>query len=295
MAVSKMHIRSGRVTTEGDALYYEVRGSGTPLLMIPGARGDAWWYAPVADVLMDEFKVITYDRRANSRSTKSEPQNFEVSQQSRDAVAVLQAAGERSAAVFGSSSGAVIALDMAKNQPQAVRLVIAHEPPIVRVHPRAQKLQRLFAGVYCTALRFGTTVALLRFAMGVRTGMPLRQMFRAARERKASRAETDTPHLSSREVSDTFILHELLPVTNYIPDVAKIRENDTPVVLGVGHDNFRRRGWIVESSRILAERLGCGTATFPGHHVSYWDMPEKWAAVLREIIHEKTGQSGDYL
>jgi hypothetical protein len=42
----------------------------------------------------------------------NDPQNFEVSQQSRDAVAVLRAAGETSAFVFGNSSGAVIALDL---------------------------------------------------------------------------------------------------------------------------------------------------------------------------------------
>ena len=76
---------------------------------------------PSRDILSDEYKVITYDRRANARSTINNPQNFEISQQSRDAVAVLRAAGEQSAFVFGNSSGAVIALDMAKTQPQAVR------------------------------------------------------------------------------------------------------------------------------------------------------------------------------
>jgi pimeloyl-ACP methyl ester carboxylesterase len=107
-------VQSGRVTTEGDDLYYEVRGQGQPLLMIPAAGGDGDYYAAVADLLCDEYKVITYDRRANARSTMHEPQNFEISQQSRDAVAVLHAVGETSAFVFGNSSGAVIALDMAK-------------------------------------------------------------------------------------------------------------------------------------------------------------------------------------
>jgi pimeloyl-ACP methyl ester carboxylesterase len=48
----------------------------------------------------------------------NDPQHFEVSQQSRDAVAVLRAAGETSVFVFGNSSGAVIALDMAKTHAQ---------------------------------------------------------------------------------------------------------------------------------------------------------------------------------
>lgn len=32
-------VQSGRVTTEGDDLYYEVRGQGQPLLLIPPPAG----------------------------------------------------------------------------------------------------------------------------------------------------------------------------------------------------------------------------------------------------------------
>jgi hypothetical protein len=101
MITQQVMMQSRRVTTEGDELYYEVRGQGQPLLMIPGGGGDGGSYSAVADILLDEFKVITYDRRANARSTMNDPQNFEISQQSRDAVAVLRAANETSAFVFG--------------------------------------------------------------------------------------------------------------------------------------------------------------------------------------------------
>ena len=67
---------SGRVTSEGDELYYEVRGQGQPILMISAAGGDGEYYTPIAKILADEFKVITYDRRANSRSTINNPQNL---------------------------------------------------------------------------------------------------------------------------------------------------------------------------------------------------------------------------
>jgi hypothetical protein len=29
--------------------------------------------------------------------------------------------------------------------------------------------------------------------------------------------------------------------------------------------------------------------TFPGHHGSYMDMPEEWAATLRSILHKAEG------
>ena len=63
-------MRSGRVTTEGDELYYEVRGEGSPLLLIPGGGGDGGSYSLIADILSDQFKVITYDRRATATLLK---------------------------------------------------------------------------------------------------------------------------------------------------------------------------------------------------------------------------------
>src|SRR5262249_57926060 len=107
MTTKHVELNTGLVTAEGDELYYEVRGQGQPLLMIPGS-GDGGLYTFVADSLCNEYKVITYDRRGNSRSTRNEPQNFEIAQQSRDAVAVIQATGATSAFIFGNSGGAVI-------------------------------------------------------------------------------------------------------------------------------------------------------------------------------------------
>ncbi len=43
MSVKQDIVRSGRMVTEGDELYYEVRGQGQPLLMIPAAR---WSFSP---------------------------------------------------------------------------------------------------------------------------------------------------------------------------------------------------------------------------------------------------------
>jgi hypothetical protein len=42
-----------------DELYYEMRGQGQPLPMIPAAGGDGEYYAATADILSDENKVIT--------------------------------------------------------------------------------------------------------------------------------------------------------------------------------------------------------------------------------------------
>ena len=287
MATRQIVVQSGRVTTEGDNLYYEVRGQGPPLLMIPPAGGDGWQYSFVADILADEYKVITYDRRANARSTMNDPQNFEISQQSRDAVAVLHAAGETSAFVFGNSSGAVIALDMAKTQPQALRAVVVHEAPLPRLLPNARKWQRFFAGVYLTAFRFGPSLAALQFMLGVK--LPLGQLIKATGPSNAHRKESRQPYLSDRIAEEVLVKLELLPVTNYLPDVEQIKHHGVKVYLAVGEWGLKRKAWYVRAAQILAEQLGCELVTFPGHHGSFMDMPDEWAATLRSVLHKAQG------
>jgi pimeloyl-ACP methyl ester carboxylesterase len=280
-------VTTNRVRSEGDDLYFEVRGHGPALLLIPGAGGDADLYAAVADLLSDEFKVITYDRRANARSTSNSPKNFEISQQSRDAVAVIHAAGEQAAFIFGSSSGAVIALDAAKTQPQAVRAAIVHEPPCARVSPNAAKWQRFFANVYRMAYHFGPSLAGLRFIFGIQ--VPVRRLVKGhARAAEYARGHSGSgqrePRISPTEANQVLMKLELVPVTNYLPDVQLIRGNEVTTIMAVGKWTHDRKTWLAEVSSILAEQLDCELVTFPGHHGSYTDMPHEWAATLRRVL-----------
>jgi pimeloyl-ACP methyl ester carboxylesterase len=283
MTTNSIDVQTGRVSTEGDDLYYEIRGQGKAVLLIPGAGGDADRYTRVAEILADEYKVITYDRRANSRSTMNEPQNFEISQQSRDIVAVLRATGETSAFMFGNSSGAVIALDVAKTQPQAVRAVIAHEPPLTRVHPQRKKWQHFYASVYLTAYRFGSTLAVLRFLFG--TGLPVRQMIKASAVGRKKTEGDQAPRIDPKTATDVLMKHELLPVVNYLPDVGTIRKNGVRMYMAAGIQSLEKKRWYAETAQILAEQIGCEMVEFPGHHGSFLDQPDEWTVTLRSVLH----------
>jgi pimeloyl-ACP methyl ester carboxylesterase len=251
--------------------------------MIAPAGGDGWQYSSVAEILADEYKVICYDRRANGRSTMNAPQNFEISQQSRDAVAVLHAVGETSAYIFGNSSGAVIALDMAKTQPEAVRAVVAHEAPIPRVLPTAKHWQRFFSNVYWTAFHFGSSLAALQFMLGVR--LPVIELIKATKDVNIHREQSSEKYIGPEQASDILVKLELLPVTNYLPDVERIKQNGVKVVIAVGQWGLDRKAWYVKAAQILADQLGCELVVFPGHHGSFMDMPVEWAAALRDVLH----------
>ncbi len=53
-----------------------------------------------------------------------------------------------------------------------------------------------------------------------------------------------------------------------------------------GKMSLDKKRWYVETAQILAEKLGCEMVTFPGHHGSYMDMPDEWAATLRRLLHK---------
>ena len=81
------------IRANGAMLYYELRGHGPSLLLISGATGDAGHWTGVADVLADEYAVITYDRRGNSRSPRPPGwTSTTVDEQADDAAALLSRA-----------------------------------------------------------------------------------------------------------------------------------------------------------------------------------------------------------
>ncbi|WKA55703.1 alpha/beta fold hydrolase [Planococcus shixiaomingii] len=281
-------IFSGWVDSEGDELYFEVRGVGQAILMIPPAGGDGDLYAAVADLLSNKFKVITYDRRANARSTMNHPQNFEISQQSRDAAVIIRAAGEESAVVFGNSSGAVIALDMARTHPQAVRAIIAHEPPLPALHPEREKWQRFFARCYITSFQYGSSFAAYRFMRGIEVPLwkLMKAQMKASSYAKKQGKTYNAPRVSPKAATDFLMKKELLPVTNYEPDTDAIRRNRVKAVIGAGEWSLEKKTWYAQSAKLLAQQLGCELTVFPGHHGSFMDRPAEWAAVLEKNLLE---------
>src|ERR1700687_1201158 len=64
----KYPAKPGALKAPGATIYYEVRGSGPLLVMIPGGPTDAGVMADLARKLADRYTVVAYDPRGNSRS-----------------------------------------------------------------------------------------------------------------------------------------------------------------------------------------------------------------------------------
>ena len=144
-------------SADGTKIAYEVAGSGRPIVFTAGAFNDHTRLAPLAAALADGFTVVSYDRRARGASGDTRP--YAIDSEVEDLAAVLAVVGG-SAAVFGYSSGAVLALHAATTLP-ITHLFLYDAPFAVGGAPRRADLpERLDALV--RSGRPGDAVALFQ-------------------------------------------------------------------------------------------------------------------------------------
>lgn len=128
---------------DGTAIACDRVGDGPALVLTVGAFCDRGTVAPVAALLADRFTVYTYDRRGRGGSGDTPP--YAVEREIEDLAAVIEAAGG-SAAVYGHSSGAALALEAALRGLPITALALYEAPYMVgEAHPPQDYVERLFA------------------------------------------------------------------------------------------------------------------------------------------------------
>jgi pimeloyl-ACP methyl ester carboxylesterase len=142
-------VKAETLKVPGANIYYEVRGSGPVLLMMPGGPADAEAFRRIAGYLESDYTVVTYDPRGLSHSTLDAPVNDERIVQifADDAHRLLSATSKEPAFVFASSGGATIALELAARHPDQVRTLVAHEPPSAILLPDPARVRAQSADI----------------------------------------------------------------------------------------------------------------------------------------------------
>ena len=113
------------VSTDGTAIAFDLFGDGPPIIMAAGAFNTRAATEPLARALQQQFTVLNYDRRGRGDSGDTAP--YSVDREIEDLGALIAVAGG-SAAVFGYSSGANLALKAAASGLAITHLVL-YEPP----------------------------------------------------------------------------------------------------------------------------------------------------------------------
>jgi pimeloyl-ACP methyl ester carboxylesterase len=270
----------------GGSLYYEVRGSGPVLLMIPGGPMDAFGFQPVAELLADSYTVVTYDCRGNSRSPTTGPrEDLTVDLAAEDARRLLEAVGAGSADVFGASGGATYGLALVARHPGLVRTLVAHEPPVSELLPDAERWRATNrrVGEICEQEGFGP--ALSFFVESLFPGEPDSEPKpdEPAADKAgptAEEAESEARVLANLQLFACWLIPH---IGNYAPDMAGLRATSTRIVVGVGERSLPVH-MTYQTAHALAEQLGVELVEFPGDHFVEASGPAEFAARLRGVL-----------
>jgi hypothetical protein len=116
---------------DGTSIATESLGAGPVIVIVDPAMSTRREAAKLASHLAATFTAVTYDRRGRGESGDGSPDGADPAREIEDIDTVIQASGG-SAILFGSSSGAVLALEAATRLGiDRVRGVVLYEPPFI--------------------------------------------------------------------------------------------------------------------------------------------------------------------
>ena len=120
-------------------MYYEIYGSGEPLVMIHGGLGAIPEFGALVPLLAENRQVIAVELQAHGRTADIDrPLSYE--QMADDIAALIEYLGFESTDVLGFSLGGGVALQTAIRHPEVVRKLVLLSTPYSRsnIHPEFQ-------------------------------------------------------------------------------------------------------------------------------------------------------------
>lgn len=271
--------RTGTIGVPGATLHYKTRGRGPLLLLLQGGDGDADAGDGLAAELDGHFTVLSYDRRGLSRSTVDDASApIDLGVHGSDAARLIAAISDGPVAVFGTSLGALLGLELVSRHPDRVRMLVAHEPPAPELldepaRSLARRGQEEVEQVYRDA---GVVAAMQRFA-------PLAGVRFDDREPTAVLPPPGPERLRNL---DFFLTHDAPAVRRYRLAIAALLEQAERIIPAAGRhtDAFPRR-----CAEALAARLGRPLSEFPGGHNGWLMRPREFAARLLQVLGDADG------
>ena len=272
-------MKASLLKVPGASIYYELRGSGPVLLMMPGGPADAGAFRRIAGYLESDYTVVTYDPRGLSHSPLDGPIRDDriVEIFADDAYRLLAATGKEPAFVFASSGGAVIALELAARHPEQIRTVVPHEPPAPALLPDPARERAAMAEIVQTYRAAGIGPAMQKFMVQtrIRTGPPPPPPGEPTPEMREAMAQM-------QRNMDFWLGHYFMAIAAYEPDFGALKAGPFRIVPGVGEESSGQLA--NEGGLALAKRLGTEAVVFPGAHGGFESHAPQFAVRLREVF-----------
>jgi pimeloyl-ACP methyl ester carboxylesterase len=273
-------MRNGRIQTDEVNLYYTIRGSGPMLLILQGGSGNADGAEELANQLAGDFTVVTYDRRGLSRSTPIQAERYDIAAHGDDAARLITALTDEPAFVFGSSIGALIGLELAAHHGAQVRILIAHEPPVLRLLEGVEREEALSRHTEALETFQRDGIAAAMKLMVALAGVDINDR---EPEVMAPTLAAD-PKVAALRFADLkhFLTCDVPAVTRYQPDIAALTAAGSRIIPAAGSSSAATMPG--RCATAVAAVLGVRVAEFPGGHSAYVLRPRAFAARLRELL-----------
>ena len=116
--------RSGYVESNGVRYWYEVHGTGEPLLLLHGGLGSIDMFGPVLPQIAQQREVIAVDLHGHGRTQLGARDVVDYDLMGDDMAALLDALGYEQVDAMGYSMGGGVALELAARHPSRVRRLV---------------------------------------------------------------------------------------------------------------------------------------------------------------------------
>lgn len=124
-------VKSGDAPVNGLKMYYEIHGSGEPLMLIHGGVGSTGMFSEIMPTLASGRQVIAMDLQAHGRTADIDrPLSYEA--MADDIAMLMKTLNIQKADVMGYSLGGGVALRLAIQHPEMVRKLVLVSAPCKR-------------------------------------------------------------------------------------------------------------------------------------------------------------------
>ena len=257
------------LSADGTQIALEVAGTGRRVVLIGGAFNDRTTMAGLARVLSPHYQAVIYDRRGRGDSSDASA-DFSADREMEDLRAVIAHVGG-TAALFGHSSGAVLALEAARRR-LPVERVAAYETPFVPEGSRPRPAPDV-AGRLASLVRAGDRDEAAALFQAEVVGLPA-EMVAGMRRSDIWGYLTGQAHTLPYDMA-------LFRPGNPVP-ADQLAQIAVPVLAIAGSDTFP---WLAQATEQVASAIpGARFLSLAGQDHGVLHQPESLLPCLREFL-----------
>lgn len=263
---------TGFVEVEGGRLYYEVAGSGQPLVLVHAGVADCRMWDEQFNAFAQTYRVIRYDARGFGKTTS---QDVAFSNR-QDIVDLLRHLGIERTTILGNSRGGQIAIDFTLEHPEMVTALIAVAAGVGGFEGPATDAEKLLFAEYERLEAAKDYETLTEFEVGVWADGP---------NQPAGRAAAPVRERLREMIANNYRLHheQTQPRVLEPPAVGRLSEIQVPTLVIWGDLDFTEVGATAE---LLMKHISrAQQVVFPGvAHMVSMEEPVRFNAVVLDFL-----------